>query len=105
VNVDALERGLGRLDDRVRRWSATRWRARGADGRPRSETAYQLAEILARLALEAGNGAPTADVPRLAPHGVADQLKVLGDELLNAPRAAAFAEEATAAVARATADL
>lgn len=55
---------------------------------------------LAELARLAGNGAPPAPPPALAPHAIADQLFVLGRELQDAPHAAAQAEAGTAAVER-----
>jgi hypothetical protein len=96
-----LQRSLARLDDRVRRWPATRWEASRADGRPtRAEAAYELACTLARLARQAGNGAPDIAPARVVAHAIADQLTVLGRELLNAPDAAAAAGEALDAIDR-----
>jgi hypothetical protein len=60
--------------------------------------AYALAISLGQLARQAGNGAPAGPPPRLKPHGIADQLLVLGKEFLSAPEAAALSEAATAAV-------
>jgi hypothetical protein len=99
--LQGLERGLERVDNRIRRWSTTRWRASGRSGRVREEVAYELAVTLADLARRAGNGAPPIAPPLLAAHAIADQLAVLGAELLGAPEAAAYAEEATAAIERA----
>ncbi len=101
ARISALERSLERLDNRIRRWSTTRWRASSRGGRVREEVAYDLAVTLADLARRAGNGAPPIAPPLLAAHAIADQLVVLGAELLAAPEAAALAEEATAAVERA----
>jgi hypothetical protein len=99
-DLAALGRGLRRVDDRVRRWSASRWSARGSDGRPRSDSAHDLVLALAELGRLAGNGAPAQQPPEVAAHAIADQLLVLGQELLNAPRAAAHAEAGAAAVER-----
>ena len=60
--------------------------------------AYALALSLAQLARQAGSGAPDEPPPRLEPHGIADQLLVLGREFAAAPEAAALSEAATAAV-------
>jgi hypothetical protein len=103
--VVRFEQGMQRLDDRVRRWPARRWQAGGADGRPRTEVAYQLALSLALLARQAGNGAPAETPPRVDTHGIADQLVVLGQEFAAAPEAAALSEAATAALALATRSL
>jgi hypothetical protein len=55
---------------------------------------------LAGLGRLAGNGAPAQAPPEVQAYAIADQLLVLGQELLNAPRAAAHAEAGTAAVER-----
>jgi hypothetical protein len=99
ATVAALARSLARLDNRVRRWSATRWEGSTADGdRSRAEAAHELAHTLARLGRRAGNGAPDVSPPRVAPHAIADQLTVLGRELVAAPQAADVADQAIAAV-------
>jgi hypothetical protein len=95
-----LERSLRRVDNRVRRWSNTRWAAPGANGRTRAEVAYELAVTLAELARQAGNGAPRVAPTQISPHGLADQLVVLGRELVDAPGVARCAEAAAAAVER-----
>ncbi len=100
ADLDALARSLRRLDDRVRRWSSARWVGRGSDGRPRADAAHDLAVTLAELGRLAGNGAPPDPPPAVAPHAIADQLLVLGQELQHAPRAADQAEAGTAAVER-----
>ena len=97
-----MERSLSRLDNRIRRWSTTRWRASSRSGRVREEVAYELALTLAELARQAGNGAPPLAPPLLAAHAIADQLAVLGAELVRAPDAAAYAEAAAAAIERAS---
>ena len=98
--IAALGGSLRRVDDRVRRWSPSRWAAAGGDGRPRSEAAHELAVTLAELGRLAGNGAPSQAPPQVQPYAIADQLSVLGHELANAPKAAAHAEAGTAAVER-----
>lgn len=70
----------------------------GAGGLVRTDVAHELALSLAQLARQAGNGAPAGPPPRVAPHGIADQLVVLGREFVTAPEAAALTEAATAAV-------
>jgi hypothetical protein len=104
-SIERLERSLQRLDNRVRRWSNTRWAAPGADGRPRAELAYDLAVTLAELARRAGNGAPPMRPMQTSPHGLADQLAVLGRELTGAPEVAGYVEAAAAAVERVSAAL
>jgi hypothetical protein len=99
-DLAALARSLRRVDDRVRRWSPSRWAAAGSDRRPRSEAAHELALTLAALGRLAGNGAPSQAPPEVQPHAIADQLSVLGQELANAPKAADHAEAGTAAVER-----
>ncbi len=98
--VAAFERALQRLDNRVRHWSVSRWTGPAADGRQRADVAYELAVTLADLGRQAGSGAPAVAPQRLQPHGVTDQLALLGRELRNAPDAAAHAEAGTAAVER-----
>jgi hypothetical protein len=93
-----FQQHLQRLDDRVRRWPPTRWSGEGACGLPRADVAYALALSLTQLARQAGNGSPAGPPPRLEPHGIADQLLVLGGEFAKAPEAAALSEAATAAV-------
>jgi hypothetical protein len=96
--IARFEQSMQRLDARVRRWTPTRWAAGGADGRARCDVAYELALSLALLARQAGNGAPATAPPRTAPHAIADQLAVLGQEFVSAPEAAALCDAATAAV-------
>jgi hypothetical protein len=99
-DLAALARSLRRVDDRVRRWSPSRWAAAGSAGRSRSDCAHDLAVTLAALGRLAGNGAPSQAPPEVQPYAIADQLLVLGQELANAPQAAAHAEAGTAAVER-----
>jgi hypothetical protein len=99
-DLAALARSLRRVDDRVRRWSPSRWAAAGSDGRPRTEGALELAVRLAELGRLAGNGAPSQAPTQVQAYAIADQLLVLGQELENAPMAAAHAEAGTAAVER-----
>ncbi len=97
---DRLASCLRRLDARIRRWSNARWASRGSDGHTRADAAHALAVTLAELGRRAGNGAPAQPPPALEPHAIADQLAVLGRELLNAPEAAAYAQAGAAAVDR-----
>jgi hypothetical protein len=101
----SLSRSLRRVDDRVRRWSPSRWAAAGSAGRARTEAAHELAVTLAELGRLAGNGAPSPAPAPVEPYAIADQLLVLGQELANAPTAAAHAEAGTAAVERFLAEL
>ncbi len=102
--VDPLARALQRLDDRIRRWSPARWQApvRSRPGQEelvlRAQLAYELAATLAELAREAGNGAPDRPPPQLPAYALADQLTVLGREVLDAPEAARVQDRARAAV-------
>ncbi len=98
--VDPLTNSLRRLDARVRRWSSARWSSRGSDGRPRADSAHELAVTLALLGRLAGNGAPGDPPPVVEPHAIADQLMVLGRELQEAPDAATQTEAGVAAVER-----
>jgi hypothetical protein len=93
------------FDDRVRRWSNGRWTGEARNGRPRGDIAYDLALLLADLGRAAGNGAPTVVPERLAPHAIADQLLVLGREIVNAPGGAAHAEAAAAAIERVSGEI
>jgi hypothetical protein len=104
--ADRLLKALDRLDDRVRRWSPARWSTTVGPGSvTRAQIAYELGTVLAVLAREAGNGAPDRTPPRPEPYALADQLVVLGREVLNAPGAARVAERARAAVESAYAAL
>ena len=96
---------LERFDDRVRRWSNARWQGEARNGRPRADIAYDLALTLADLGRGAGNGAPPAVPERVAPHAIADQLALLGREILNAPAAAAYAEAAAGAIERVSGEI
>ena len=97
-SVRRLAYDLERFDDRVRRWSNARWTGEARNGRPRADITYDLALTLAELGRAAGNGAPPAVPGRLAPQAIADQVAVLGREILAAPAAAAAAQAATAAI-------
>jgi hypothetical protein len=106
--VRQLAYDLKRFDDRVRRWSNARWQGEARNGRPRADIAYDLALRLADIGRAAGNGAPPAVPERLAPHAIADQLAVLGREILAAPAGhsvAACAEAATAAIERVSGEI
>ncbi len=95
-----FQRELTALLHRVAPWSPSRWRAHGWAG-----AAADLAAELARLGRRAGSGAPGDAAPgAVAPHGLADQLAVLGTELLDllavlpGPQAHAVAAAGIAAV-------
>jgi hypothetical protein len=95
-----LRADLQRLYDAVSRWSDSRWAARAADGRSRGDVLFALVCDLAVLGARAGSGAPSSTRPaRVAPHAVADQLAVVGADLVAAPNATALAGEALDAVA------
>ena len=104
--AERLVRALRRLDDRVRRWTPTRWAQVGRSGAgTRGEIAYELALTLAALAREAGTSAPDRLPPRLPAYATADQLTVLSREVLAAPDAARVLERARLAVQRAEDEL
>jgi hypothetical protein len=106
--VRRLAYELERFDDRVRRWSNARWQGEARNGRPRADIAYDLALTLADLGRAAGNGAPLAVPERLAPHAIADQLAVLGREILTAPAGqpvAGCAQAATEAIERVSGEI
>jgi hypothetical protein len=102
--ADRLERALQRLDERVRRWAPARWETRTASrgGVTKAQVAYELAVTLAALAREAGSAAPDVRPPQLPAYALADQLVVLGREVLDAvgddESAAPVAQRARAAV-------
>jgi hypothetical protein len=105
---------VSRLLARLRGWTGPAWGVGAAAGGTRAERTTALAHELARLGREAGSGAPEdAFPPPLAAHGLADQLAVVADDLLQqltAPRLApdrreALLIEAAAAVTAARADL
>jgi hypothetical protein len=94
-DVAALALDLRRLHATVVHWSPTRWAARTADGRTRDEVVFALVVDLAELGRRAGSGAPAdARVPQLGAHALADQLVVLGSELVAAPDAHAVVARA-----------
>jgi hypothetical protein len=110
--VPGLTREVDRLLRRLRGWSPSAWGVATASGATRASRTAALASELARLGRSAGSGAPpAAEPPRLAPHGLADQITVLADDLLrlledNAPaRRAALVAEAHDVVAAARLDL
>jgi hypothetical protein len=104
---------VSRLLARLRGWTGPAWGVGAAAGGTRAERTTALAQELARLGREAGSGAPEDVLPPLAAHGLADQLAVLADDLLQqltapglAPdRREALLVEAVAAVSAARADL
>ena len=103
-----LTESLQRLDDRVRRWSNTRWAGETAGGRSHAEAAYELVCTLAELARQAGNGAPQVLPARVGAHAIADQIAVLGRELTSAPNVGGdsrVAEAALEAVERASREI
>jgi hypothetical protein len=110
--VPGLNREVDRLLHRLRGWSPSAWSVATATGASRASRTAALAGELARLGRSAGSGAPpTATPPPLAPHGLADQITVLADDLLRllgdvAPaRRAALVAEAHGVVTAARLDL
>ena len=110
-----LRREITSLRRRVADWTATRWSARAqpadladaADhgGAPvpvtRADAAAALVRQLAELGRRAGSGAPPGMLPpRLGDHALADQLAVVGEDLLASPGVDAVAVEALDAVTR-----
>jgi hypothetical protein len=93
-----------RLVDRLSGVSVTWFGARSADGTgTRAERLRELVVALAELGPQAGNGAPAGVVPApLRPHGLADQITVLVDEIRHGSAAhevlVGVLNEATAAV-------
>jgi|SRR6185369_11261913 len=83
-SVPGLAREVNRLLNRLRAWSPTAWGVNAARGGTRAQRTVALAQDLARLSRAAGSGAPAdAQPPRLAVHGLPDQISVLADELLD----------------------
>jgi len=81
-SVQGLAREVSRLVDRLRSWSPVSWDVRAGAG-TRAERTAALAGELARLGRAAGSSAPDgAQPPPLAPHGLADQIVVLAEDLL-----------------------
>ena len=93
-----------RLVDRLSGVSATWLGARSADGTAtRAERLRELVVDLAELGRRAGNGAPADAVPApLRPHGLADQITVLVDDIRHGSAEhevlVAVLDEATSAV-------
>lgn len=101
-DVDRLRVALQRLYDGVARWSDSRWAGQVGDGRSRADVLFALVLDLAELGTRAGCGAPSAIRPhRLGSHALADQLAVVGAELVAAPQAELVAGQAEIAVATA----
>jgi hypothetical protein len=99
-DVLRLHTDLERLYAAVAHWSDSRWRARAGDGRSRADVLFALILDLTELAARAGCGAPPGARPaRLGSHVLADQLAVVGAELVAAPRTDAVVADAAAAVA------
>jgi hypothetical protein len=108
--LQLLRAELRLLAARLRDFTPTRWAA-SAEPSPmspeaasapgvvsRADVARELARTLARLGRSAGSGAPEAEPSALANHGLADQIAVLGLDLLAAPDAASEAPRALRAV-------
>ena len=75
-----FEAELHALSHRMQVGPATRWRTAR-----RSAAARTLALALVARAAEAGDPPPAGAVPpEVAPHGLGDQVRVLGDDLLAA---------------------
>ncbi|HSP38639.1 MAG TPA: hypothetical protein VLR26_12880 [Frankiaceae bacterium] len=99
AHVARLTVDLQQLYGSVLRWSQSRWSSQASDGRSRADVGYALILDLAVLGARAGSGAPPSlRPPRLGDHVLADQLLVLGSELVAAPRADDVAADAAAAV-------
>jgi hypothetical protein len=79
---------LDRLVQELWTWSPRRFEAAG-----RVEALRRLIEAFAAIARAGGGEAPDLPVPRVETHGLADQLAVLGAEVLRVPDA----EQAAAA--------
>jgi hypothetical protein len=113
-SVPGLAREVSRLLNRLRSWSTASWGVTAHAGGSRAERTTTFAHELARLGREAGSGAPDgAEPPPLAPHGLADQITVLADDLVAAlgsstqdpERRAALLTRAAQVVATARMDL
>jgi hypothetical protein len=81
--ADDVRRELARVADRLR-VLGPRWSQRDAEP-PEAEQVRAVLQRFADLAAAAASpedGVPAATVPRLAPHALADQLTVLGHEVL-----------------------
>lgn len=78
---DALAAELARVADRLRTFSLDQLGAAGRAGTPRRQLAHDAAQALADLAARSSGRAPRP-LPRLAVHGVADQVVVTGQDLL-----------------------
>jgi hypothetical protein len=99
ADLRKLRGDLARLHAGIAHWTPARWSARTADGRTRADVLFTLVTDLAMLGARAGCGAPAGTMPpRLGAHALADQLAVVGAELVAAPGAADLAAEADAAV-------
>ena len=110
-----LRREITSLRHRVHDWTPGRWSARadpagvrGSAGTAlgaqptRGDVAAALVVRLAELGRQAGTGASEGvRPPRLGDHALADQLAVVGDDLLAAPGLPEVAAAALAAVVRA----
>ncbi|PPK97221.1 hypothetical protein CLV92_10436 [Kineococcus xinjiangensis] len=101
--AEGVRAELRRVVDRLRSLPLSRLDrpAEGADV-SRADVARRTAQALADLAADA-EGAPRRPLPRLAVHGVGDQLAVVGADVLAAcgPDALGAAEEQLAALRRA----
>lgn len=82
------------------------WYAARAGGSTRADVVRHLAGVLADLGRDAGGGAPAgAAPPVLGVYALPDQIAVLAQELLGAPRAARTARVALDAVRASRAQL
>src|SRR5207248_11040887 len=89
-----LDRELSSLVERLRDFTAARYRAGAPPFETRADAAYHLVRVLASLADPAH-----ADVPRLPDLALADQLAVVAQELTGAERSDDVAARALAEIA------
>ncbi|GIF06518.1 hypothetical protein [Actinoplanes siamensis] len=87
---------IERLLTQVRHWEERRWSASAAAG-TKADLAYRLVQQLADLGAEAERRAPR-QVPRIHDLVLADQLRVVADDILAAEPAEELLARATAAV-------
>ncbi|GAA4357055.1 hypothetical protein [Angustibacter luteus] len=80
-----LERELGRVDGRLRAMPLDRLERPSSSGPTPAELVHAAAQTLADLAAD-GVGRPRRPLPELAPHGLADQLVVTVNDVLDEGR-------------------